>query len=76
MARILCFTGNAGRSSGNDNVALADRPAMVLAEIIDEPLTVLNDASSVSPRPLQLRLAHFQPELAERAAELLEEAGW
>jgi|GEM_PF-5759378 len=63
-------------AAGNDDVSLADRLAAVLSEIVDEPLQVLTDASSNRPRDLELRLAHFRPELAERACALLEEAGW
>lgn len=55
---------------------LADRIATLLARILDEPLTTLAGAGPDGGRdPLQLRLSHYRPDLAERAAELLEEAG-
>lgn len=56
---------------------LVDRLADLLAVILDEPLTTLPgcDPASAGDEPLQLRLAHFRPDLSERAAVLLEEAG-
>ena len=60
----------------NADVPLLDRIAAVLNDIVDEPLQRINDAGSNAPRDLELRLAHFRPDLAERAAAVLEEAGW
>lgn len=56
---------------------LLDRLADLLAAILDEPLHTLpgSDPSSGLNEPLQLRLAHFRPDLSEVAARLLEEAG-
>lgn len=49
------------------------RLAACLAACIDTPLLEGRDHDHSSP--LQLRLGFFRPELGERAAELLEEAG-
>lgn len=56
---------------------LLDRLADLLAAILDEPLATLpgSDPASAVNEPLQLRLAHFRPDLSEVAARLLEEAG-
>lgn len=56
---------------------LVDRLADLLAVILDEPLTTLpgSDPAGAINEPLQLRLAHFRPDLSEVAARLLEEAG-
>ncbi len=62
------------QAAADGDPPLVDRLAAILSDIVDEPLLVLHDAAR--PRPLELRLSHFKPELAERAAELLEEAGW
>ena len=43
----------------------------MLAEIVDATLLELPGTPT---DPVSLRLAHFKPELAERAASLLEEA--
>jgi hypothetical protein len=68
-----------GGADGGGEVPLADRLALVLADIMDEPLvTLASDGEEIglTYRPLQLRLRHFKPELAELAATLLEEAGF
>ena len=69
-------------SAGDGQPPLADRLAALLSELVDTPLVTLpGDGGSQNPhtaawRPLELRLSHFKPDLAERAAALLEEAGW
>lgn len=50
---------------------LPEKLAAVLAEIVDATLLELPGTPT---DPVSLRLAHFKPELAERAASLLEEA--
>lgn len=67
------------------DTALGDEPAAIetlerrlgtcLAEAIDTPLLTLRDEVGGFSSPLDLRLGAFKPELAGRAAELLEEAG-
>lgn len=52
---------------------LERRLADCLAGIIDEPLLTGRDGGISSP--LEIRLGFFKPELSERAAVLLEEAG-
>lgn len=55
---------------------LLERFADLLAAILDEPLHTLSGPGPDGGHdPLQLRLAHFRPDLSERAAVLLEEAG-
>lgn len=55
---------------------LLERFADLLATILDDPLTTLAGSGPEGGQdPLHLRLSHFRPELAERAAVLLEEAG-
>lgn len=67
----------AGGADGGGEVPLADRLALVLADIVDEPLVTLPaDRLVPGAEPLQLHLAHFKPELAEMAASLLQEAGF
>ena len=46
-----------------------------LGEIIDAPLFTGRDEVGGFSSPLEIRLGFFRPELSERAAELLEEAG-
>ncbi|MCJ2104734.1 hypothetical protein MKK70_04945 [Methylobacterium sp. E-041] len=58
-----------------DTAALLERFADVLALILDEPLHTLPGAGPYGAEPLALRLAHFRPDIADRAAILLEEAG-
>jgi hypothetical protein len=53
---------------------LEDRLADCLAAAIDTPL-LTGGETEFGGRPIGLRLAFFKPEIAERAAELLEEAG-
>lgn len=67
----------AGGADGGGEVPLADRLALVLADIVDEPLVTL-PASKAGPgaRPLELHLTNFKPELAAMAAALLAEAGF
>lgn len=54
---------------------LLARFADVLATILDEPLHTLPGAGPYGAEPLALRLAHFRPDIADRATILLEEAG-
>jgi len=63
-------------NAGDGQPPLADRLAALLSEIIDEPLVTLPGHVADGPQPLSLRLGHFTPDLSERAAALLEEAGW
>ena len=58
-----------------DTAALLERFANVLAEILDEPLHTLPGAGPYGTEPLALRLSHFRPDIADRAAALLDEAG-
>ncbi len=84
MGEVVRFTGNVApaAAAGSGPPSLRDRLAALLTEIVDQPLLVLTDADAMpSVRTgqlpgLELRLAHFRPDLAERAADLLEEAGW
>lgn len=59
----------------NDDVPLVDRLADLLAQILDEPLVTLPGGDPGGGPPLELRLAHYRPDLSARAAELLDEAG-
>lgn len=52
---------------------LEKRLAECLADCVDVPLLTLKD--TMLSTPLQVYLGSFRPELGERAAELLEEAG-
>ena len=52
---------------------LAERLARVLAEVVDVAILTVDDADRPGHK-LPLRLAHFHPDLAERACGLLEEA--
>ncbi|MBP0439464.1 hypothetical protein [Tianweitania sediminis] len=52
---------------------LESRLADCLAECIDQPL--LEGGSAEFSSPIQIRLGFFRPEISERAAALLEEAG-
>ncbi|MCO5083057.1 MAG: hypothetical protein M9955_15550 [Rhizobiaceae bacterium] len=54
---------------------LEKRLAECLAAIIDTPLMRGRDEVGGHKSPLDIRLGFFLPELSERAAELLEEAG-
>lgn len=54
---------------------LESRLADVLADIVDAPLLTGRDECGGFTSPLEIRLGFFRPELSERAAELLEEAG-
>lgn len=54
---------------------LERRLGELLAEVIDAPLLTGRDEVGGFSSPLQLRVGFFRPELSERAAELLEEAG-
>lgn len=54
---------------------LERRLAECLAAIIDTPLLSGRDECGGFSSPLEIRLGFFKPELSERAAELLEEAG-
>ncbi len=53
---------------------LVDRLADCLADCIDTALLTTGDPD-FPPRKIELRLGCFRPDLGERAAELLEEAG-
>ena len=63
------------QSAGRYGAALERRLALCLAEIVDQPLLTGQDAPGGFSSPLEIRLGFFKPELANRAAELLEEAG-
>lgn len=68
--------GDAPRVTASTIAPLLERFADLLAAILDEPLHTLSGPGPDGGRdPLQLRLAHFRPDLTERAAELLDEAG-
>ncbi|MFB2553362.1 hypothetical protein [Ensifer soli] len=54
---------------------LEQRLAQCLAAIVDTPLMTGRDEPGGYHSPLELRLGFFRPDLSERAAELLEEAG-
>lgn len=54
---------------------LEERLAACLARAIDTPLLVGRDECGGFNSPLDIRLGFFQPEIANHAAELLEEAG-
>lgn len=54
---------------------LESRLADCLADCIDTPLLTGRDEVGGYASPLEIRLGFFRPELSERAAELLEEAG-
>lgn len=54
---------------------LERRLAECLAACVDTPLLTGRDEPGGFTSPLDLRLGFFRPELSERAAELLEEAG-
>ena len=54
---------------------LEERLAACLAEAIDAPLLQGRDECGGFSSPLDIRLGFFQPDIANRAAELLEEAG-
>lgn len=54
---------------------LESRLADCLADIVDAPLLTGRDELGGFTSPLEVRLGFFKPELSERAAELLEEAG-
>lgn len=56
------------------DASLEDRLGDCLAAVVDATLLSLGDPDS-SGRNVDLRLSSFQPELAERACALLEEAG-
>lgn len=68
--------------AGDGQPPIADRLAQLLTEICETPLISLPSDGGPpnrhdnARRPLELRLAHVNPDLAERAAALLEEAGW
>ena len=55
--------------------SLERRLAECLAAIVDEPLLTGRDEPGGFSSPLDIRLGFFKPELANRAAELLEEVG-
>lgn len=55
--------------AGDGQPPIAERLAWMLSEICNAPLITL-------PSHQELRLEQFNPELAGRAAALLEEAGW
>ncbi len=54
---------------------LEHRLAKCLAECIDTPLLTGKDEPGGFKTPLDIRLGFFRPDLSERAADLLEEAG-
>lgn len=54
---------------------LESRLADCLADIVDAPLLTGRDECGGFISPLDIRVGFFRPDLSERAAELLEEAG-
>lgn len=54
---------------------LESRLADCLADIVDTPILTGKDECGGFSSPQDIRLGFFHPELSERAAELLEEAG-
>ena len=54
---------------------LESRLADCLADIVDTPILTGRDEVGSRSSPLDIRLGFFRPDLSERAAELLEEAG-
>jgi len=67
--------GEAPRVVASATAPLLERFADLLAAILDEPLhTLSGPGPDGGIEPLQLRLAHFRPDLSERAAVLLDEA--
>ena len=54
---------------------LERRLANCLADCVDQPLLRLNGSAGMDPEIIDIFLGHFQPEISERAATLLEEAG-
>ncbi len=54
---------------------LESRLADCLADIVDTPILSGKDECGGFSSPLDIRLGFFHPDLSERAAELLEEAG-
>ena len=54
---------------------LESRLADCLADIVDTPILTGRDECGGFKSPLEIRIGFFKPELSERAAELLEEAG-
>ncbi|MBW8638968.1 hypothetical protein K1W69_17360 [Hoeflea sp. WL0058] len=54
---------------------LERRLAKCLADCVDNPLLRLNGSVGMEPEGIDVLFGHFQPELSERAAALLEEAG-
>lgn len=53
---------------------LAERLAMLLAEVVDEPLAVLPGGNIGAGT--EIHLHHYKPELAAAIDELLEETGY
>lgn len=54
---------------------LEERLAECLAELVDTPILSGKDECGGFSSPLDIRLGFFNPDMANRAAELLEEAG-
>lgn len=58
------------------DASLLERFADLVARILDEPLAILPGRDPADGAgTTELRLSHYRPELSERAAALLEEAG-
>lgn len=58
-----------------DQPTLEERLAACLADILDTPIMSGKDEVGSYSSPLDIRLGFFRPDAANRAAELLEEAG-
>jgi hypothetical protein len=58
-----------------DTPTLEERLADCLADIVDTPILTGRDECWAFRSPLEIRLGFFRPDAANRAAELLEEAG-
>lgn len=60
----------------NDNAAMLERALDLLAALIDEPLATLPGGAEAGWKgPLNLYASAFRPDLTEKVAGLLEEAG-
>lgn len=58
-----------------DASSLQDRLIDLLADILEQPLTIFAGGPEPEGEPMELRLHTLRPDLSKRAAELLAEAG-
>ncbi|MFA6966091.1 hypothetical protein [Bosea sp. (in: a-proteobacteria)] len=61
--------------SAASTASLQDRLVLLLIEIVDTPLVTLAGGAEPGDEALALHLRAFRPDLSERAALLLDEAG-